>query len=49
MMSKNVKEKWRPANPQGIAKQFSRLGWIDCSGLHTVACIPGYAAFSPNN
>ena len=28
MMSDKLKEKWRPANPQGIAKQFSRLGWI---------------------
>lgn len=28
MMSNDLKEKWRPANPQGIAKQFSRLGWI---------------------
>ena len=28
MMSKDLKEKWQPANPLGIGKQFSRLGWI---------------------
>ena len=27
-MSKNSKEQWQPTNPEGLGKQFSRLGWI---------------------
>ena len=27
-MPKNPKTPWKPSNPEGIARQFSRLGWI---------------------
>ncbi len=27
-MSNNLNAQWQPANPGGLAKQFSRLGWI---------------------
>ena len=27
-MSKEPKEQWQPANPEGLSRQFSRLGWI---------------------
>ena len=27
-MSKNPKERWQPANPESLGRQFSRLGWI---------------------
>jgi len=27
-MPKHLKEPWQPANPQSLARQFSRLGWI---------------------
>ena len=27
-MPKNLKTPWKPSNPENLAKQFSRLGWI---------------------
>jgi len=27
-MSKNLRTQWQPSNPESLAKQFSRLGWI---------------------
>jgi len=27
-MPKNPKTPWKPSNPESIARQFSRLGWI---------------------
>ena len=27
-MPDNLKTRWQPANPESLAQQFSRLGWI---------------------
>ena len=39
-MRKKPKPPWHPSNPEGLAKQFSRLGWIGVWTQIALLCIP---------